>query len=177
MSAGSNVYLVLLANFAICSLIAVGGANSAVPEMHRQVVEVHQWIDDRSFSELFAIAQASPGPNLVFVVLLGHAAAGVPGALVALTAMCTPSSLIAYFAARVVDRFKEARWRIVIQAGLVPVTIGLVAASAFIVTRAADRSAATVLITAGTFALCYWTRITPLVPLGLAAALGLMGLA
>lgn len=175
MTDGRSIYLVLLANFAICSLIAVGGANSAVPEMHRQAVEVHQWIGDRTFSELFAIAQAAPGPTLVFVVLLGHYVAGVPGALIALFGMCAPSCTIAYCAARVIDRFKDAPWRIVIQAGLVPVTIGLTAASAFIVARAADRSAATFLITAGTFALAYWTRITPLLALALAGALGLLG--
>jgi len=175
MSGQSNTLLVLLANFAACSLIAVGGANSAVPEMHRQVVEVHQWIGDRTFSELFAIAQAAPGPNVVFVVLLGHYVAGIPGALTAIFGMCAPSCTIAYGVARVIDRFKGARWRTVIQAGLVPVTIGLMAASAFIVARAADRSAVTFLITAATFALVYWTRVTPLVALGLAAALGLTG--
>ena len=175
MSKGSDIYLVLLANFAVCSLIAVGGANSAVPEMHRQAVETHQWLSDRTFSELFAIAQAAPGPNVVFVALLGHYVAGVPGALTAMFAMCAPSCAIAYGVARVIDRFEKAQWRIVIQAGLVPLTIGLVASSALIVARAADRSAPTVLITAASFAACYWTRVTPLIPLGLAAALGLTG--
>ena len=56
-----------------------------------------------------------------------------------------------------------------------PITVGLVASSALILARAADRSIATALITAGTFALCYWTRVTPLIPLALAAGLGLTG--
>jgi len=175
MSEGSNIYLVLLANFAVFSLMAVGGANSTVPEMHRQAVEIHQWMGDRTFSELFAIAQAAPGPNVVFVALLGDYVAGVPGALAAMFAMCAPSCTIAYGVARVIDRFEKARWRVVIQAGLVPVTIGLVASSALIVARAADRNAATLLITGASFALCYWTRVTPLLPLGLAAVLGLTG--
>jgi chromate transporter len=170
-----DIYLVLLANFAVCSLIAVGGANSAVPEMHRQAVETQQWLSDRTFSELFALAQAAPGPNVVFVALLGQYVAGAPGALVAMFAMCAPSCTIAYGVARVIDRFEKARWRIVIQAGLVPVTIGLIASSALIVARAADRGVTTLLITAASFAVCYWTRITPLVALGLAAVLGLTG--
>jgi chromate transporter len=173
---GAGLYLRLLAIFAVCSIIAVGGANAALPEMHRQTVDIHQWLSDRTFSELIAIAQASPGPNLVFVALLGDYIAGVPGALVAIVGMCAPSGVIAYLVARVIDRFEHARWRIVIQAGLVPVTIGLVASSAFIVARAADRTAVTFLITSVTFALCYWTRVTPLVALGLAAILGLTGL-
>ena len=175
MSDDFDVYLALLASFAACSLIAVGGANAVVPEMHRQTVDIHQWLSDRTFSELFALAQAAPGPNVVFVALLGHYVAGVPGALITMFAMCAPSCTIAYGVARVIDRFKEAPWRIVIEAALVPMTIGLIAASALIVARAADRSAATLAITAASFTVCYWTRITPLLALALAAALGLMG--
>jgi chromate transporter len=175
MKQDSDIFLALLMNFALCSLMAVGGANSVVPEMHRQAVDVHLWISDRKFSELFAIAQAAPGPNVVFVTLLGHYIAGIPGALVTTFAMCAPTCTIAYFVARVFDRFKDATWRIVIQAGLVPVTIGLIAASALIVARAADRDAATFLITLASFALAYWTRITPLAALAVAAGLGLIG--
>jgi chromate transporter len=175
MTDDSDVYLPLLSIFALCSVIAVGGATSAVPEMHRQAVDVHHWISDRSFTELFAIAQTSPGPNVVFVALLGHQVGGVPGALIAMFAMCAPSCTIAYAAARVVDRFKHAPWRIILQAGLVPVTIGLIASSALIVARAADHDLPTLLITAASFALCYWTRVTPFLALALAAALGLMG--
>jgi len=175
MKDDSSVYLGLIATFAMCSVIAVGGANTTVPEMHRQAVDVHGWISDLKFSELFAIAQAAPGPNVVFVALLGHYVAGVPGALVAITAMCLPSCAIAYAAAGLIERFERARWRSVLQAGLVPLTIGLIASSALIVTRAADRNLATVLITAGSFALCYWTRVSPLVALAVAAGPGLTG--
>jgi chromate transporter len=175
MKDDGGTYLALIATFAMCSVIAVGGANSTVPEMHRQVVDAHAWMSDRTFSELYAIAQAAPGPNVVFTSLLGHYVAGLPGALVAITAMCAPSCFIAYCAARLIDRFREARWRIVLQAGLVPVTIGLVASSALVVARAADHGVATVLITAASFALCYWTRVTPVVALVLAAVLGLTG--
>jgi chromate transporter len=175
MSEESGVYLSLLSIFAVCSVIAVGGATSAVPEMHRQAVDVHHWIADRSFTELFAIAQTSPGPNVVFVALLGHYVGGVPGALIAMFGMCAPSCTIAYLAGRVVDRFRHAPWRTILQAGLVPVTIGLIASSALIVARAADHDIPTLLITAASFAMCYWTRVTPLVALGLAALLGLTG--
>ncbi len=172
----SGVYLALIAIFALCSVTAVGSATSTVPEMHRQVVDLHGWISDRTFSELFAIAQAAPGPNVVFVALLGHYIAGVPGALIAIAAMCIPSCTIAYGAARLVERFRHARWRIVVQAGLVPITVGLVAASALILARAADRGIATALITAASFALCYWTRLSPLLALALAGAAGLIGI-
>ncbi|HEY2135637.1 MAG TPA: chromate transporter [Xanthobacteraceae bacterium] len=175
MNQDSDTYLTLFLSFALYSLMAVGGANSVVPEMHRQAVDVHMWISDRKFSELYAIAQASPGPNVVFVTLLGHYVAGIPGALITTFAMCAPSCTIAYLVARVLERFKEATWRIVIQAGLVPVTIGLIAASALIVARGADRDVALFLITAASFGLAYWTRVTPLIALAAATALGLLG--
>ena len=91
-----GIYLALVTTFAMCSVIAVGGANSTVPEMHRQVVDAHAWMSDRTFSELYAIAQAAPGPNVVFTSLLGHYVAGISGALVAIMAMCAPSCTIAY---------------------------------------------------------------------------------
>jgi len=165
----------LFLQFAILSFFAVGGASSAVPEMHRQTVEVTQWVTERQFSELFAVAQAMPGPNVMFVALLGHFIAGVPGAVVATVAMCGPTCFLAYGVSRVFERFRNARWRIAIQAGLVPVTVGLIAASALIIARAADHDWAGFAITAATFAFVYWTRLSPLVAFACEALLGLGG--
>ena len=165
----------LFLQFATLSLFAVGGASTAVPEMHRQTVEIAGWLTDRQFSELFAMAQAAPGPNVMFVALLGHFIAGVPGAVVATVAMCGPTCFLAYVVSRVFDRFRTARWRIAIQAGLVPVTIGLIAASALIIAWAADHDWSAYVVTAATFALVYWTRISPLIAFAAAAVLGLLG--
>ena len=172
-----GTFLSLATHFALLSLFAVGGATSALPEMHRQAVELQHWMTDRQFSELFAIAQAAPGPNVVIVTLIGQQAAGVLGGLIATLAMCVPSCVLAFIVSRVFDRFKDARWRIALQAGLIPVTIGLVAASALIVARAADHGWPAIIITIATAALVYGTRITPLVPLALAALLGFAGFA
>jgi chromate transporter len=165
----------LFLQFAVLSLFAVGGGGSAVPEMHRQTVEIARSLTDRQFSELFAIAQAAPGPNIMFVALLGHFIAGVPGAAVATVAMCGPSCILACAASQVVERFRKARWRIAIQAGLVPVTIGLIVASALIIARGANRDWVSFAITATTFAVVYWTRLSPLVVFAGAALLGLVG--
>jgi chromate transporter len=67
----------------VMSLFAVGGANSAIPEMHRVAVDVHHWLTDKQFADVFAIAQLSPGPNVLIVTLIGYAVAGIGGALVA----------------------------------------------------------------------------------------------
>lgn len=166
----------LAVQFAILSLFAVGGAMAVVPEMHRQVVEVYGWLNDRQFADLFAIAQAAPGPNIIVVTLIGFQTAGIPGALAATAAMCAPSCVITYFVSRTFDRFKDAKWRIVVQAGLVPVSVGLFAAGFFIVARAADRTLVAVAITAATTAIAYFTRINPLWMFALAGVLGYLGL-
>jgi len=76
---------------------------------------------------------------------------------------------------QVVERFRKARWRIAIGAGLVPVTIGLIAASALIIARGADRNSASLAISATTFAVVYWTRLSPLAVFAGAALVGLVG--
>lgn len=86
-----NPLLSLFGYFALLSLFAVGGANAAIPEMHRIAVEVMQWMTERQFADSFAIAQISPGPNIIIVTLIGYHVAGLAGAAVATAAMCGPT--------------------------------------------------------------------------------------
>jgi chromate transporter len=165
----------LLGYFALLSLFAVGGANAAIPEMHRVAVDVMHWMNDRQFSDMYAMAQVSPGPNVIIVALIGYHVAGFAGAGVAITAMCGPTCTLAFFVARTWDRFKGARWRMAIQAGMVPLSIGLIAASAFVLAHAADRNVYAALITAATAAVAFFTRINPLWVFLAAGVLGLSG--
>jgi len=73
------------------SLFAAGGANAAIPEMHRVAVDVQNWMTDKQFADVFAISQMAPGPNVLIVTLIGYSVAGVAGALVATLAMCGPT--------------------------------------------------------------------------------------
>ena len=166
----------LFSLFAVLSLFAVGGAQAAIPEMHRVAVDVMHWLSDRQFADMYAISQVSPGPNVIIVALIGYHVAGFAGASVAITAMCGPTCVLAYFVARIWDRFKHARWRVAVQAGLVPLSLGLIAASAFVLARAADHNAYAALITAATAATAYWTRVNPLWIFAVAGALGFAGL-
>lgn len=166
----------IAATFALISFIAIGGANAVLPEMHRQAVDVHHWMTSDRFTDLFAIAQASPGPNILVVTLIGWDVAGLVGALVATIAMIVPTSVVAFYVGRIWDRFREARWRIAIQAGVTPVTIGLVAASAYVLSRAADTSIAAAVLTLGTAAVLTATRLHPLLLIALGALLGAAGL-
>lgn len=168
-----NPLVALAGYFALLSLFAVGGANAAIPEMHRISVEVMRWMTDRQFADMFAIAQASPGPNVIIVTLIGYHVAGFLGAAIATIAMCGPTCVLAFFVARTWDRFKDAPWRIAIQAGLVPVSLGLIGASAFVLARSADHNVYAGALTALTAVLAFASRINPL---WLFAAGGLLGL-
>src|ERR1700691_5775879 len=86
--------------FALMSLFAIGGANSAVPEIHRYAVAVQHSLSDQQFSDSLALAQLTPGPNVILVTLIGGHVAGLWGALVATLAMCGPACLFAFFVGR-----------------------------------------------------------------------------
>jgi chromate transporter len=170
-----NPLFQLFGYFALLSLFAVGGANAAIPEMHRVAVEVMHWMNDRQFADMFAIAQVSPGPNVIIVTLIGYHVAGLSGAAVATVAMCGPTCVLAFMVARTWDRFKDAHWRKAVQAGLVPVSIGLIGASAFVLARTADNNIDAGAITAITAIVAYATKVNPLWVFLAGGILGLSG--
>ena len=172
----SDTLVVLALQFAGLSLVAFGGANAVIPEIHRQAVDVRHWMTDQDFAALFAIAQAAPGPNFLVSTLIGWKAAGLAGALIATAAMCGPSCVLTYWVAKVWDRYRERSWRIAIGAGLAPVTVGFVFSSAFVLIRAADKGWRLAIVTAASAIVAYFTRLNPLWCLLAAGALGLIGL-
>jgi chromate transporter len=157
------------------SLFAVGGANSAIPEMHRIAVDVQHWMSDKQFADVFAISQLSPGPNVLIVTLIGYSVAGVAGALAATLAMCGPTAILAYYVGRLLRRSSHSRWPAIIQAALVPLSIGLMGASGLILARTSDQSWIAALITATAAALAFATRLNPLWMLAAGGILGFAG--
>jgi chromate transporter len=171
-----NATLLALATiFSQLSLLAFGGGNTILPEMQRQVVEVHHWMPASEFSALFALAQAAPGPNMMIVTLVGWHVAGWAGMLVTSVAKFGPSSLVTIAALHAWDRFKDRPWRRIAQRGLVPVTAGLVAASAVLIARASDPSWIAWAITGVCAALAFRTKIHPLWLLAAGSLIGLTG--
>ncbi|WP_050461209.1 chromate transporter [Herbaspirillum autotrophicum] len=162
--------------FSELSVLAFGGGNTILPEMQRQVVEIHQWMSAEEFSALFALGQAAPGPNLMVVTLVGWHVAGWAGMLVTTLAKFGPSSILTIFALHAWERFKDKPWRRVVQAGLLPVTAGLVAASAALIAHASDTNLLLAAITAVTAALAIKTKIHPLWLLFGGSMVGLLAL-
>ncbi len=176
MTGSGNVLLTMAGYFASLSLFAFGGANAAIPEMQRVAVDVMHWMTAKEFNDTFAIAQMSPGPNVIIVALIGYHVAGLPGAGVATLAMCGPTCVLAFVLSRVWDRFKAARWRVAVQNGLVPVALGLIAASAIVIARTADHGVVGVAITAATAVIAFSARINPLWLFAVGGVIGLSGL-
>ncbi len=168
------VALVLI--FTELSVLAFGGGNTILPEMQRQVVEVHGWMTAADFSALFALGQAAPGPNLMVVTLVGWHVAGLPGVLATTIAKFGPSSIITVIALGLWEKFKDRPWRGVIQVGIFPMTVGLVAASASLITEASVHTWLLGAITAIVAILASVTRIHPLWLLFAGALAGLLGI-
>jgi chromate transporter len=112
--------------FALLSLLSVGGLPSVMPEMQRYVVELKGWLTPADFMQAFAVGQAAPGPNVLITSLIGWKVAGLPGAFVALGAMCLPAAVLAWWVADLWDRFKDSPWRRAVQRAIAPVVIGMI---------------------------------------------------
>jgi chromate transporter len=162
--------------FLVLSLLSIGGANAIIPEIQRRAVDVEHWMTNADFAQLFAISQAAPGPNVLIVSLIGWKVAGVLGAVVAMVAMCAPSTLLTWQIARIWDRFRDAPLRIAIQRALAPITIGLILSSGFVLTRTIDQDWRAFAVTGATLLLALVTPWHPLWFLAVAAGLGAAGL-
>jgi len=167
---------VLAVKFATLSLFAVGGASAVVPEMHRQAVDVQHWMTAQEFAELFAIAQAAPGPNVLIVTLIGWKVAGLAGAAVATCAVCAPSCVLTVLVTSLWQRAAPAPWRTAVQSGLGPITVGLILATAYLLCRAADASWAAIVITLASAMGALRTKQNPLWLLAAGGLLGVLGL-
>jgi chromate transporter len=166
----------LFATFARLSLIAVGGMQATLPEIYRQTVEVHGWMAAADVADLVALAQASPGPNGLFVSLIGWRVAGLPGFVAATLGLALPPALLAFGMSRVRQRLADAYWLRAVQAGLVPIVVGLMLASGFVSAHAADDTAAKVVLTLVVALVVWRTRWNPLWLLVVGAVVGVSGM-
>lgn len=169
----------LVLQFALLSLVAFGGGNAILPEMHRVVVEQQHWLGDAAFTELFAIAQAAPGPNILVVSLIGLQIAGVAGFFAVTVAFCIPPSLLMFGVFRWWQNHADATWRAHIQAVVGPLAAGLVLAGGgvmVVTATSASGSWAGLLLSAATVVLVLRSSWNPLWWIALGALLGLVGL-
>ena len=158
------------------SLLAIGGVNAVIPEMQRIFVVTHHWLSAQEFSALFALGQAAPGPNMLVAVLIGWRLDGMTGAAVATAAMLGPTCVLAYAVFLAWGSARLARIRGVLQAGLTPVTVGLVLGAALSLARGSWTGPVAGAITVATAAVVLGSRLNPIWLLAAGAALGVAGL-
>jgi len=170
-----NAVIELFLEFALLSCVAFGGATALLPEMHRVVVEHHHWLDDATFTHLYAIAQAAPGPNVLVVSLIGWEIAGLAGALATTLAMCLPMSIAIYLLIDRWERFSGKRWQQAVSLGVAPLAVGLIFSGASLIARSAGLGWAGAVLVAITVVLSLRTRWHPLWFIALGAVLGGLG--
>jgi chromate transporter len=180
-------WLALAGHFLSLSLLAVGGAISTAPDMHRYLVDQRHWLSDPQFSASITIAQAAPGPNILFVALLGWNvglnAAGPSGAwaglALAMTGILLPSTLLTCLAARWGHRNRDLRVVRAFKQGMTPIVLALLVATGWILATGRRYELAQAPLWALSIAstvIVWRTRLHLLWLLGAGAALGWIGL-
>jgi chromate transporter len=162
----------LFGQFLLLSLLSIGGAIGTAPEMHRYIVEQHHWMTDAQFSASIAIAQSAPGPNLLFVAVLGWGVAGLAGLCVTMLGIMLPSTTLALAAARWGEARRTTRGVQTFVHGMAPLTVGLVLSSGWVLGKAAWGSLPLIAAIVATTAVCLRTKLSPL---WLIAAGGVLG--
>jgi chromate transporter len=148
--------------FVPMSLLAIGGGASILAPIHHQAVEIHNWISQREFVDMFAISRASPGPGSILVTLIGWKVGGWTGALVASLGIFLPSSFLCYGVAKAWNRARGTRFHTALEQGLTPVAAGLMMAGALAILRSSDSGPIGWTIAALATAVMFWRNVHPL---------------
>ena len=170
----------LFTHFLVLSLLAVGGAITTVPDMHRYIVAEHHWLTDAQFTSSIALAQAAPGPNVLFVAVLGWNVAGILGTIATMTGILVPSTVLSLWATRWGTQRRETRGVRAFTAGLTPLTLGLLLSTGWVLAQPylenpAHRWGALALIVVTVLAMLK-TRLSPMWLVALGTAAGALGL-
>lgn len=167
----------LFLHFLMLSMLAIGGAITTVPDMHRYVVGQRHWLADADFTASVALAQAAPGPNLLFVAVIGFNVAGLAGMACTLGGSLIPSTVVAVAAARWGQERRESRGVRAFSAALAPLTIGLLLSTGWVLAMPAAAHWGALGLVTLTVALMLRTKISPLWLIAAGAVAGIAGLA
>lgn len=165
----------LFLHFTMLSLLAVGGALTTAPEMQRYVVGERGWLSDAQFTESVALAQAAPGPNLLFVAVVGFNVAGLAGVLAAMAGSLLPSTTLTLWASGQLNQHRESPAVRAFSAGFAPLTLGLLVATGWVLLEPVRTHPGALLLAAGTVLAMWKTRLSPLWLIAAGALAGAMG--
>lgn len=151
----------LAAVFGLLSILAVGGGVAVLPQMERETVGLHHWLTRDQFVDVYSLGQMAPGPNMLMVSVIGWRVAGAAGAAVVLAAFFLPASLLTLAVSRLWDRFAASPWRVALQRGLAPVSIGLMASGIVTIGKGALLGPVTIGLAAAVTAILLVRRVNP----------------
>ncbi|MCW2518377.1 MAG: chrA [Mycobacterium sp.] len=179
-----STYLQLVILFGSLSLMSIGGGNAVLPEMHLRSVNQDHWVTNSQFADLFSISQTAPGPSILIVGMIGYAAGlpvggvlgGILGGVVATVAMVLPAASLVYAITLFWQRAEQSKWRIAVEKGFAPLTVGLILASSLVMSRAADHDWRAYLLTAVCTLIFVRTTINPLIIVAIAGVIGYFGI-
>lgn len=163
-------------HFMLLSLLAVGGAITTAPDMQRYLVGQQGWMTDAQFTAGVAIAQAAPGPNILFVAVMGWHVAGVAGVLATMAGIMGPSSLLAFAVGRFGRRRADSIALRAFTAGLTPLTLGLLASTGWVLTAPVRGEWVAALLVLGTVAASVRSRLSPMWLIAVGAVAGALAL-
>jgi len=163
-------------HFALLSLMAIGGVSSILPGMQRYLVDVNHWISDTQFANAYALGQAAPGPNMMFVTLLGLQLGGLAGAIVTTLAIIAPPILLTLAVTRLSANNPDSTLGRAVRGGLGPIAIGLTLSSGWVLAHSADHDWRGALLTLATVALMLRTRLNPVWLILVGAVAGMSGI-
>jgi chromate transporter len=147
---GWHDWLNLFSHYLLLSLMSLGGAISTTSEMHRFLVEQHHWLTQAQFNDSIALAQAAPGPNVLFVALMGwhvgmntgSMTAALLGVATTMVGIMTPSTILTYTASQWGHRNRDLRAVRAFKQGMAPVVIALLLSTAWILGGSGGRGTA-----------------------------------
>jgi chromate transporter len=162
----------LFGQFLLLSLLSIGGAIGTAPEMHRYLVEQQHWMSNGQFTTAIAIAQAAPGPNLLFIAVLGWDLGGFFGMGVTMLGILLPSTTLTLAAARWGERRRDTRGVRAFVNGMAPLTVGLVLSTGYILGKPSYGAAWLVALLAASTVISVRTRLSPLWLIAAGGAVG-----
>ncbi len=171
--------LALTLHFMLLSLLAVGGAITTAPDMQRYVVLDNGWITPSQFSASIAIAQAAPGPNVLFVAVIGWNISGLWGVAATMFGCLLPSTVLTLYFARWGARRRESRLLRAFTTGMAPLTLGLLAATGWVLAepfvREPTQRIGALALVAITLVVMLASKLSPMWLVALGAAVGALG--
>jgi chromate transporter len=166
----------LFLHFLALWFVAIGGPSTILPDIYRYLVDVQHVMTSTQFAELYTLAQVAPGPNVMYVTLIGWQLAGWAGVAATTLPLLVPASTLTLLVGHFNERYPNAPISRAIRRGLTPITIGLMFASATILMRAVNHDWRGYLLTLLTVAVVLRKQLNPLWLLAAGALAGMLGL-